>query len=362
MNCYAWGGKSPASTGRNSGSKTITGIQVGRAVAALMVVFHHALEASREASSPPNSPDWLTTFGASGVDIFFVISGFIMLYVSFPTGTSPSKPVAFLVHRATRIYPFYWACLALEIALWSIGLAWAPPPTAMTTLHSALLLPNDQFIIGVAWTLVYEMYFYAVFSITLLWRSPLCSVLSSTFLIMALHALAGFAPGQALRSFLGDSIAFEFCFGLALAYLFQFWPAKLERARHLWILGIFLLAFAPMIVPHQSTMGLPDPARVTDWGLPSLLVVASLLMMKPPVGRLSTLMVLLGDGSYAIYLTHPLLMDTYKRLTHGPLGHFPQWPIIPAVVAASIGVGLLAHLLVERPLVRLTRRLTHPGS
>src|SRR6185312_14740355 len=135
------------------------------AAAALMVVFHHALEASRQAPLVPKSPDWLTTFGASGVDIFFVISGFIMFHVSFPAGGAPVSPLSFLARRAARIYPFYWLCLMLAILFCVTGLQWTPPPTAATTLQSALLLPGDNFIIGVAWTLVYEMYFYVIFSL-----------------------------------------------------------------------------------------------------------------------------------------------------------------------------------------------------
>jgi peptidoglycan/LPS O-acetylase OafA/YrhL len=274
--------------------------------------------------------------------------------VSFPAEGAPLSPVSFLARRAARIYPFYWACLMLAILFCVTGLQWTPPPTAATTLQSALLVPGDNFIIGVAWTLVYEMYFYAIFSLTLWWRSPFLSVLGATFAIAALHALAAFMPREALRHFLGNSIAFEFCFGLLLAYLFRHWPGKLGHARHLWILGLFLLAVAPAIVPHRNTMELPDPARVMDWGLPALLVVASLLTMR--VGRFSAPLLLVGDGSYAIYLTHPFLMESYKKLMAGPLGLLPQWPIIPLVVALSLGSGLLAHRLVERPLLRLTRR------
>lgn len=82
------------------------GIQMLRAIAALAVVVHHTLEESGGAIGK-FSPDWLTTSGASGVDIFFVISGFIMFHVTFRDRRGPPTPGTFLFRRATRIYPFY---------------------------------------------------------------------------------------------------------------------------------------------------------------------------------------------------------------------------------------------------------------
>ena len=89
----------------------LVGIQMLRGIAASLVVFHHSLEESLASAVPPTSPDWLTTFGASGVDIFFVISGFIMVYTSFPLRRPPVRPINFVVKRASRIYPFYWFCV-----------------------------------------------------------------------------------------------------------------------------------------------------------------------------------------------------------------------------------------------------------
>ena len=85
-------------------------LQMLRGVAAAAVVVHHALEVSNGAASA-FSPDFLTTAGAAGVDVFFVISGFIILYTSFPAGRSPLSPRTFMLRRMIRIYPMHWICL-----------------------------------------------------------------------------------------------------------------------------------------------------------------------------------------------------------------------------------------------------------
>src|ERR1700753_3607011 len=130
-----------------------------RGWAAIAVAFHHALEMSNGALHP-FSPDWLTTAGAAGVDVFFVISGFIMPHVSFPIGRPPLRPAAFLGRRILRIYPFYWLCCLAMLALGLAGFLRHQDQSAQTILCSLLLFPNSHYLVGVAWTLVYEIYFY----------------------------------------------------------------------------------------------------------------------------------------------------------------------------------------------------------
>jgi exopolysaccharide production protein ExoZ len=337
---------------------SLEGIQILRAIAALLVVLHHTLEESLAAVVSPKSPDWLTTFGAAGVDIFFVISGFIMFYVGFPAGKSASTPASFLLKRITRVYPFYWFCVALVLGLRSLGLFHSLQLDADVLVRSIFLLPSQYLIVGVAWTLVYEMYFYLIFAVTLKFCRPLTSLFGTSVAILILYALADFAPDAALRVLLGNAITAEFCFGLVLAYLFRQWPRLPSAAPLLWIPGFTLLAIASLVVPHANTNGLPSPARVLAWGVPAFLIVLSFLSVKPNNAPLQRLMVLLGDASYAIYLTHPFIMVAYARLLKGGLAHLPQWPVIPFVVLLSASLGLLAHVFVERRLIASARSLS----
>jgi peptidoglycan/LPS O-acetylase OafA/YrhL len=196
-----------------SRTASLEGIQILRAIAALIVVLHHSLEESMAAVAPFKSPDWLTTFGASGVDIFFVISGFIMFCVSFPTDQDAASPISFLVKRVTRIYPFYWFCVALVLGFWSIGLFHSLQLDTDVLIRSIFLFPSEHLIINVSWTLVYEMYFYLIFAATLTLRRPLISLFGTSGAILILYTIGHFAPDAAVRVFLSNAIAVEFCFG-----------------------------------------------------------------------------------------------------------------------------------------------------
>jgi peptidoglycan/LPS O-acetylase OafA/YrhL len=340
----------------SSRSHPLEGIQALRAIAALIVVLHHALEESM-AAAVPFSPDWFTTFGAAGVDIFFVISGFIMLYVSFPDGRAAASPASFLIKRITRIYPFYWFCVALVLGLWTAGFYRSLPVDTETLIRSMLLFPGEHLVIGVAWTLVYEMYFYLVFAATLVFRKPLVSLLGTSATILILSGIGHLAPDPAVRAFLTNPIALEFCFGLILAYVHQRWSGSYSAVRLLWIPGFAMLMLSAWLVPHIDTNGLPGGPRVLAWGIPAVLITLSFLSVKPSSTPFRQIMVLLGDASYAIYLSHPFVMIAYAKLLRGSLATLPQLPLIPLVVLLSASLGLLLHYFVERRLILIFRGL-----
>ena len=124
---------------RGRSASELEGIQVLRAGAALLVVMSHALFESLGAAAGPKSPAWLVASGSVGVDIFFVISGFIMFYVNFPADRAPVAPSSFLAKRFARIYPLYWFCLAATLVLWSLGLVPSITPDGNMLARSLLL-------------------------------------------------------------------------------------------------------------------------------------------------------------------------------------------------------------------------------
>ena len=335
------------------------GVQMLRAIAALAVVFHHSLEESNGAVSA-FSPDWLTTFGASGVDIFFVISGFIMLYTSFRTARPSISPGTFLFRRATRIYPFYWTCCLAMLGVLFFGFLQHHHLTPAEIALSLALLPNQGLLITVSWTLVYEIYFYIIFAIMLVSRSAVNSVFGTTAVLAILWLLGETLGSGTLRKFLSDPIPFEFAAGLWLGLSFKRatavqrrWPMSPAWA----VLGFGLLALAPLYVSHATTAGLSGWLRIFAWGLPSTLIVAAFLPVASPSNALQRLMVFLGDASYALYLTHVFVMIGYGFSLKAKLvSQAPQIAIVPIVVLLAIAVGVTAHLTVEKPLLRVIRR------
>ena len=342
-----------------SRTPALQGIQILRAIAALIVVLHHSLEESMAAVVPLTIPDCFITFGAAGVDIFFVISGFIMFYVSFPNDKAAASPISFLVKRIMRIYPLYWFCVATLLGLWSIGLFHSLQLDADVLVRSIFLFPSEHLVINVSWTLVYEMYFYLIFAATLVYSRPIISLFGTSGAILILYVIGHFAPDGAARIFLTNEIAVEFCFGLFLGYFFQRFPRLFLGARLLSIPGFALILMAPLVVAHENTNGLPGAARLLAWGIPAFLIVLSFLCLKASRTPLQRGMALLGDASYAIYLTHPFVMITYAKLLKGGLANLSQWPMIPFFVLLSVGLGLFVHIFIERRLTNGFRNLLH---
>ncbi|GFE73337.1 acyltransferase [Novosphingobium sp. TCA1] len=338
----------------------LAGLQIARALAAVCVVLHHALETS--GGMPGSfSPDWLTTAGAGGVDVFFVISGFIMAHTCFGassgnTRTMPSA-AAFLQRRAIRIYPLYWlACLAM-LSLMAMGFLRSRVLSFGDVLTALALMPGGQPIIGVAWTLVYEMYFYLVFALCLLAQSRKAALVGMGVTLAAMPLLALGLPSSSLRDFLTDPIPLEFLMGLGLAWLYPTLKARLcgtWPAAMLVLFGLILMHGAPLLVPHDNTHGLEGVARVATWGVAGLAIVAGLLAMPDLKGQLTRMAVALGDASYALYLSHAFVLMGYGLLLrHDAVAGIPQYLLVVPVVLLACLVGLAVHALVERPLLKL---------
>lgn len=340
------------------------GIQMLRAVAAVAVTVHHTLEQSN-GTLGQFSPDWLTTSGASGVDIFFVVSGFIMLHVSFGTTRPPPGAGSFLFRRATRIYPFYWLCCLGVLAISAMGFLAAHPYPAPTIIGALLLLPGKA-ILGVSWTLVFEVYFYLIFAATLWMRTAIASVVATTAAILLMQGVATLLPAGATATFLQSPLPLEFCFGLWLAYGYSRWPRGGRRWPVPPVIGVIavgLMAIAPLFVAHADTGALPALPRVAVWGLPALMIVASALTIGPPRTMLARAWVVLGNASYALYLTHVFVMMGYGRLLKiEAFARLPQQGLAVLIVLLCLVVGVAAHLFLEQPLLVLVRRLTHRRS
>jgi len=338
------------------------GIQMLRALAALAVVAHHALEESNGAAGR-FSPDWLTTAGASGVDLFFVISGFIMLHVSFRPGREPIGAGAFLFRRATRIYPFYWFCCCMVLAFAAVGFFNNHRWSAGEILGSFLLIPTNNLLLGVAWTLVFEMYFYLIFALTLLlFSSEVLSVIGTTIAIFVFMALANFFPDGALKIFLTSPLPLEFCMGLWLAWAFSHAGTSIQRSTRvlpiLAIIGFGIMVVAPLFVAHPNTNGLPAFTRVVVWGLPAVFIVAAFLRAGPPRNGFTRFAVFLGDASYALYLLHSFVMPAYAKILKSSfLSAYSQTPFVVLVVALSVIIALVAHVKIEQPLLAMVRKL-----
>jgi exopolysaccharide production protein ExoZ len=311
-------------------------IQWLRGVAAMMVVWQHCL-----AFTPLSSAMKFTNAGVSGVDLFFVISGFIM--VATTSGRSMS-PIEFMTRRVIRLVPIYWAATILLAICISTGIAFRTDHVTLpAVLKSLFFIPyvslkgNGQIwpVLGQGWTLNYEMFFYVVFALTLLVRNRLFALV--TVFVLLVLAGAYFGPFKNPIALTYTSpLLLEFVMGAVIGTLWSHgWRPSLEASLTFICLGIFSFAL------HDYTAEIP-----------SQLVGASLLVagsLNEAFGAIKArILTLLGDASYSIYITHVFTIMSlhvfWKRFGMEP-------PFIIMFVAAP-AVGIIIFRIVEYPMTR----------
>lgn len=326
-------------------------IQLLRALAAAMVVAFHlgfAIEGTFGETT------WLKWFarGEAGVDLFFVISGFIILH------TTLKRPDAslsrFVRSRVARIYPPFWVVAAVYIAVGLassfVGMSLGYQGGFWEAIPSFFLLPNPHTIVTVDWTLKIEMLFYAIFALTFFTvglRGFFVAMFAWCGLSIFLSDIVRVVPDSALRYALFSGNV-EFLFGAGLALLFRRGPLRWGAAVLLGGTVLMLLELA----------GWPDmPPGVPRWitaGIPSAMIVYGALALPRSLPRSLTL---LGDASYFLYLAH-LIMISIGLKALGPL--FAGSGMAAEVAGTLIFIGILCastlgYLYIERPLQRLLK-------
>ncbi len=322
-------------------------VQYLRALAAIMIVAYHIRPRIERMGWSGYWPEWL----GCGVDIFFVISGFIMWMTTCERGMSPYD---FLLRRFLRIAPLYYAVTALTVLLML-----AAPKLAVSghfdmthviasfaffpTMHPVLstFVP----VVPQGWTLNYEMEFYTLFAIALLlpeltrrWAIPLA--------LIAIVALGSHAAPDTALGFYTSSIVLEFGFGVLLGVCVSQGlklPASLSVA--FFAVGLIgIVASWPLV-----EAGLP---RVWASGIAGALIVSGAVFFElqrtVPILRIPRL---LGDASYSIYLTHGLFL-TAIGVVWAKLGFAENWTsyalFIPVAVICALAGGVGVYLVLER--------------
>jgi exopolysaccharide production protein ExoZ len=317
---------------------TILSIQVLRAVAALAVVLVHAGLASGYWGYTPLP--W-TYRGSAGVDLFFAISGFIMVYVAWDAYGSSRAAAEFFARRLIRIVPLYWLITAVHMLLNRYD--------PFQVLASFLFLPRggEAPIVNVGWSLNFEMMFYVVFAaaLTLPRHYALICVAAG---ITAL-GLTGLSAPYAFPSAFNDSIVIEFVFGLAVGTLY----CRGVRLPGVIRAGLMLVALLIFVYPL-------GPPRLLHYGVPAALVVAAAVLGAPlrPT-RMVLALAALGEASYALYLTHWHVVRNVGNIMRSLGIDFALlWPLFLLVAfGASIGAALLVHRYVELPILNMLKRL-----
>ena len=331
----------------------LVSVQLLRAIAAAAVVFEHAqAEAGQTVAGFEHIP---FDFGI-GVDIFFIISGFVMWLSSAHLFGQPGGTATFLKKRFQRVVPLYW--------LYTLGMLAAiallpdklnnPDASPAMVLSSFLFFPYPNMIgeytpvLALGWTLNYEMFFYALFALALFApRRYGFAVLAA--LIFGFVALWTVTTGGPVL-FWGRPIILEFLIGVILARLYT---EAGHRPNPILFAAFVGLAF----VAYGLLQGFDS--RLIRLGIPAAFFASAFIFFLPARlgGALKGIAKIGGDSSYTLYLSHPFTLAIVKIIWTrlDPAGAHP-WAYVWSATLICVLAGYALYLLVERPLLNLWKR------
>ncbi len=319
-----------------AGRQDIRTVQALRGLACTLVVAYHAVGSWGGAGQPPRPADAIWPNGAAGVDVFFVISGFVMaLAGAGQCGPDDARRLA--IRRLHRLLPLYWLMTCAKLVL--LAVSGAAEPGAWQVAASLLFIPARDAtgivrpVLGVGWTLQFEVLFYGLFVLAMACRMPARRVLLPVLVPLA---LAGFfrRPDWPAPLVLANGLVLEFCLGLAVASLCSTSPPADTLSGRLFAAGLFAAGLLLLLTVPQ-----PGPWRFVGWGVPAAMMLAGAVWLEPSAGaRLPGWLLATGDVSYATYLLHPFLIPALATVI---LPRVPNTGGLWLLVALGVGVSTL---------------------
>ena len=344
----------------------IRSLQGCRGLAALLVVLHHTsmgIVALPKYFDARPFGDFFH-FGMAGVDFFFVLSGFIIGHVHGADVGHPERLGEYFWKRLSRVYPTYWAAMLPLIPVFFLfphfGGGYERDPFVIA--RSILLLPDfaiqQQLVLGVAWSLTFELPFYLLFATFIVSRRLGLAVFGGWALLQA-AVLAGWLTGSPWW-FFGDATYCAFFAGLLLAPALR--RCTVPYPRLLAVAGAALFLATGMTDVYVMT--LTHAQRALGYTPASVLILAGVIEAERSGGlQTPRLLVFLGDAGYSIYLTHFPALSVLAKIAKAL--HVDAWVPSPllflGLAAGAVAVGCAFYLAVERPLTRWLRRPPAPS-
>ncbi|MEO1291410.1 MAG: acyltransferase [Pseudomonadota bacterium] len=339
-------------------------LQVLRAVAATLVVFAHTLHEAKKLVPDDHGIVWLRDIFPFeiGVDIFFVISGFVMVWISEGRRDERGYPLTYLWARLVRIAPPYWFYTTLMV----IALAVVPQFADTARLSAERAFVSYVFfpgwdepvrpLLSLGWTLNYEAFFYVYFfaCLLVLRRYAVYGLLVTFPLLVLLRPLLP-ETGAALQFWTGP-IILEFCYGAVIAMAVR---RGVVLPRGVAVLMALSAVVAMVLLAPMLTYG----NRPFVYGLPSALLIAALALVpgwQRGAGVSTDTMRVLGASSYTLYLAHPfvitVLIVLWMKL--GIDAWLSPWAYVALTVLMSLAWSVVGYLAIERPLIAVAKRGT----
>ena len=321
-------------------------LQILRAVAALSVVYYHI-------TARPN-------FGSFGVDIFFVISGFVMAMIV----TNGQSTFDFAMHRLARIVPLYWALTTFLLLI-----AWLAPDVLNSTTANFQNYAKSLFfvpyfkedgslrpLLAVGWTRNYEMFFYLSIWLSLLLAKRFFLQLS-TLLILAAYVYGGYySDDRLIATFFQNPQVLEFVMGMLA---FKLWKCQVHP-RIPTPVAIILAISSYVFMAFAETFDMRLNGLLV-YGLPSLLLLLSMLNLEHLFANSQSSAIRLcsnmGDASYATYLSHYYVVELVRKFGFQKYNLInPYTPLgVAVIVLTSLLLGQLLYKWIDKPLTRYVK-------
>ena len=367
------------SNGEKHLPQRLESIQGLRGIAAFLVVLFHMASFQRQMAEG-NPQDIALTSGIwdngwVGVDLFFVISGFIMVYVTRNSGRTLKDVGRFITSRITRIYPLWWVCAGImALYFWlTYGMPAAPDRVANTSeamafaVKSFMLIPQQaEPILGLGWTLIHEMFFYIVFACLLFIPRnyiPHALAIWAALTVIGAQFVHPAADGRNIAEVAASPLSLEFISGAFVGYLISM--NKVFTPKLFLIMGVILACLGFLFYPDKSEVPYTI-LRVAIFSVPFIFLTYGWVGCELNE-ELSALQWLsrLGDWSYSLYLTHYIVLVALRRIYRimfpedlwvGATGIWDNIVFAVLSLALSVITASIFYNFIEKPSLKFFKK------
>ena len=333
----------------------LNSIQALRFFAAFLVVITHiSYQINERLFGKYGIANDFWVSGQSGVDVFFVISGFVMVYT-----TNVGKPhdwIKFAIRRLIRIVPLYWLATVLKILLVFVfaNQVMHSENNLSHIVASFAFLPHLNLsgkylpVVPAGWTLNYEMFYYFIFTVALFLKFRPLAFCSITFILLVLCGKLFDIGGSA--GYYCDAIIFEFIIGMLIAKFFKHLQTRFDFYIGLTsiLCGIGIIFFVP---PSDWML---DNRWIFWGGAGAALVFGVVTIEKVGVNNYPNWVISLGDSSYSIYLFHAMVIPAVIIVCI-KLNISSYASIFILTGSVSLITGYLIHILIEKPVTQFLK-------
>lgn len=340
--------------------KQLQNVQALRGVAVILVLLYHILTVEKK-----YNPDFvilpkLFKLGGIGVDFFFIISGFIMYYVTEKYHQKLSSFFVFLYSRFTRIYPIYWFYSILILPVLFLKPSWVNSSQGgeVNLLASFLLYPtNTKPLIIVAWSLIHEIYFYLMYAFfLLLFKRKQIWFFCCGWLFIIFCANAFNITTNPFASVVFNTLTIEFIMGLLLGVTFKKDNLKTSKIHKNILLSTFIIF--PLIFYTFFHFFENEDYRYLKFGIPCLIMIYVALVLENKNLIFHSLLIKIGNASYSIYLVHILVINVVGKAlgVFGLSNFFYECLLVLLMFVFSILTGVLSYKFLEMRLIMFFKK------